>query len=306
MCLQRYRGIKMDDLRRKCFFCKDRIDGKKTLEHIVPNSLLGKLGIKEKTITGQFNTIQYSRVKVPAHESCNNQFGSDYENRILSLLENPEQLYNQLLEEAGILMMYSPDSSVSALITTWLSKIYYGLFYYDLISTKAPEWKDVCSSIIQSDNFKLVQSSYKQGYGFQLPSSLYVFKTKNTETDLVTIVEPSTLLLKIGSLTFVLCICDGFLTKNYLNGHPLKKLRSWMEEEEELDPHFPVQKLALAEIIALRKCIPKNPRFVYSKDQIINMSLSTMAKNPDIAYQINEEHLSHVRREVLLEMGIKI
>ncbi|EKL19618.1 hypothetical protein VCHC50A2_3319 [Vibrio cholerae HC-50A2] len=36
------------------------------------------------------------------------------------------------------------------------------------------------------------------------------------------------------------------------------------------------------------------------------MSLSTMAKNPDIAYQINEEHLSHVRREVLLEMGIKI
>ncbi|TOK90400.1 hypothetical protein CGI09_29465, partial [Vibrio parahaemolyticus] len=69
-------------------------------------------------------------------------------------------------------------------------------------------WKDVCSSIIQSDNFKFVQSSYKQGYGFQLPSSLYVFKTKNTETDLVTIVEPSTLLLKIGSLTFVLCICD--------------------------------------------------------------------------------------------------
>lgn len=127
----------MDDLRRKCFFCKDRIDGKKTLEHIIPNSLLGKLGIKEKTVTGQFNTIQYSRVKVPAHESCNNQFGSDYENRILSLLENPEQLYNQLLEEAGILMMYSPDSSVSALITTWLSKIYYGLFYYDLISTKA-------------------------------------------------------------------------------------------------------------------------------------------------------------------------
>ncbi len=47
MCLQRYRGIKMDDLRRKCFFCKDRIDGKKTLEHIIPNSLLGKLGIKK-------------------------------------------------------------------------------------------------------------------------------------------------------------------------------------------------------------------------------------------------------------------
>ena len=300
----------MDDLRKTCFFCKERINGKKTLEHIIPNSLLGKLGIKEKTITSQLNVdkyaTQYSRVKVPAHQSCNNQFGSDYENRILKLLENPEKLYSQLLEEAGILMTYSPDSSLSALITTWLSKIYYGLFYYDLISKKDPQSKDICSSIIKSDNFKFVQSSYKQGYGFQLPSSLYVFKTKNTETDLVTLVEPSTLLLKIGSLTFVLCICDGFLTQNYLNGHPLEKLRSWMEEEEKLNPNFPVQKLALAEITALRKCIPKNSSFVYSKDQIINMSLSTMAKNPGVEYQINEEHLSNVRRELLLEMGIKI
>lgn len=75
------------------FFCTEKIDAKKTLEHIVPNSLLGKLGIKEKTVTGQFNATQYSRVKVPAHESCNNQFGSDYENRALGLLENLQALY---------------------------------------------------------------------------------------------------------------------------------------------------------------------------------------------------------------------
>lgn len=297
----------MEDLRRKCFFCTEDIDGKKTLEHIVPNSLLGKLGIKEETITGQFNATQYSRVKVPAHEACNNQFGSDYENRVLSLLEEPDLLYTQLREEeAGILMMYSPTESVSALLTTWLSKIYYGLFYYDLISTRDAYWKDVCSSIVQSENFKFVQNSYKQGYGFQLPSSLYVFKTKNINTDLVTIVDPSTMLLKIGSLTFILCICDGFLTKNYLNGSLLQKLRSWMEDEEKLNRDFPVHKLALAEVIALRNCIPKNPRFVFSEHQIINMSLFTMAENPDVVYQINEEQLSLVRREVLLEMGVEL
>ncbi|EOB3584851.1 hypothetical protein ACHELK_004504, partial [Vibrio vulnificus] len=305
--LHQYYGAEMEDLRRKCFFCTEHIDGRKTLEHIVPNSLLGKLGIKEETITGQFNATQYSRVKVPAHEICNNQFGSDYENRVLNLLEEPELLYTQLCEEeAGIPMMYSPADSVSALVTTWLSKIYYGLFYYDLISTRDAEWKGVCSSIVQSENFKFVQSSYKQGFGFQLPSSLYVFKTKNENTDLVTIVDPSTMLLKIGSLTFILCICDGFLTKNYLNGSSLQKLRSWMEDEENLNPNFPVHKLALAEVIALRNCIPKNPRFVFSEHQIINMSLSTMAEDPDLVYQINEEQLSFVRREVLLEMGIKL
>nr|MBF4349695.1 hypothetical protein [Vibrio anguillarum] len=75
--------------------------------------------------------------------------------------------------------------------------------------------------------------------------------TKNENTDLVTIVDPSTMLLKIGALTFILCICDGFLTKNYLNGSSLQKLRSWMEDEENLNPNFPVHKLALAEVTAL-------------------------------------------------------
>jgi hypothetical protein len=37
----------MDDLRRKCFFCSEEIEGKNSKEHIIPNSLLGKLGIKE-------------------------------------------------------------------------------------------------------------------------------------------------------------------------------------------------------------------------------------------------------------------
>lgn len=296
----------MGDLRRTCFFCNKLIEEKKTLEHIIPNSLLGKLGIKEETITGLKET-QYSRIKVPAHSTCNSEFGSEYENRILDLLEDLELLYEAIKsEESGIPMMYGPDESVTAIVTTWLSKIYYGLFYYDLISTQDEEWKGICSSIVTGLNFEYVRASYESGHGFQLPSSLYVFKTNNSRTDLVTLVDPSSILLKIGPLTLILCICDGHLTKNYLNGDALTRLRDWVRQEDEKDVDFPSHKLALGEITALRSCIPKTPRFISSDNQIINMSLSTMAANPDEYYSIDDEMLNRARVEVLRDFNIEI
>lgn len=296
----------MEDLRKICFFCNEKIEEKKTLEHIIPNSLLGKLGIKEETVTGQKET-QYSRIKVPAHSKCNSEFGSEYESRVLTFLEDLDGLYQNIKsEELSIPMMYGPDQTVSAIFTTWLSKIYYGLFYYDLISTKDKEWKDVCESVVMSRNFEYVRTSYKHGHGFQLPSSLYVFKTYNPNTDLATLVDPSTILFKIGSLTFILCICDGYLTKNYLNGEVLEKLRKWVGEEDERDFKFPSHKLALGEITALRRCIPKMPKFILADDEIINMSLSTTVANPDEHYSIDNEALRIARVEILRELNIEI
>lgn len=296
----------MSDLRKVCFFCDEVIEGRKTLEHIIPNSLLGRLGIKEKTITGQKET-QYSRVKVPAHSSCNSEFGSNYESRVLKLLDDPDSLYEAIKsEEAGIPMMYGPDESKTAMITTWMSKIYYGLFYYDLISTQDEGWREICSSVVMGKNFEYVRASYKHGHGFQLPSSLYVFKTNGANTDLVTLVDPSSILLKIGSLTLVLCICDGYLTKNYLNGEVLERLRNWVRQEDERDIEFPSHKLAFGEIVALRSCIPKTPKFISSDNQIINMSLSTMVANPDEYYRIDDQALSKARVEILREFNIKL
>ncbi|MFP3456991.1 hypothetical protein R0J89_12055 [Psychrobacter sp. SIMBA_152] len=294
----------MSDLRKVCFFCGERIEGKKSLEHIIPNSLLGRLGIKEQMITGQKET-QYSRIKVPAHSSCNNEFGSNYESRILNLLDDIDSLYEAIKsEEAGLPMMYGPDESETAMITTWMSKIYYGLFYYDLISTKDDGWRESCSFVVRGKNFEHVRASYKHGYGFQLPSSLYVFKTNNANADLVTLVEPSIILLKIGSLTLILCICDGYLTKNYLNGEALDRLRDYVRQEDERDAEFPSHKIALGEIVALRSCIPKTPKFISSNNQIINMSSSTMVSNPNDYYKINKQDLNSARVEILREFNI--
>ena len=276
------------------------------MEHIIPNSLLGKLGIKEETISGQRKT-QYSRVKVPAHSKCNSEFGSEYENSVLKLLEDVDALYESIKEEeASIPMMYMPHESPTAMITTWLSKIYYGLFYYDLLSTNDDDWRNICSSVIGGLNFNYVRSSYKNGHGFQLPSSLYVFKTQNTDTDLVTIVHPSSILLKVNSLTLILCICDGYLTKNYLNGDMLEKLREYIAVEERKNIEAPVHKLAFSEILALRSCIPKTPKFISSDTQITNMSLTTSVSNPTEFYRIDTVELQRARIEILREFNIEI
>jgi hypothetical protein len=289
----------MTDLRRTCFFCAKEIEEKKTLEHIIPDALLGKMGIKEVEVTGN-RVTQYSRIKVPAHSRCNSGFGSKYEDRVLALLEDSDALYKAICdEELSIPMMYGPDESITSIITTWLSKIYYGFFYDDFLKTDSEDWKEICSHMINSPNFDLVRKSYENGHGFQLPSSLFVFKTNNDKFDLVTMVDPSTILIKIGTLTLVLCVCDGYLTKNYLNSDSLGGLREWVGKEDLINRDFPSHKLALAEIVALRTCIPKTPKFSYSNHQIVNMSLSTMVSNPDEVYKIDTEQLKETRRELL-------
>lgn len=276
------------------------------MEHIIPNSLLGKLGIKEEKVRGDRET-QYSRIKVPAHQTCNNEFGSLYEDKVLALLEDPENLYELLTaEENSLPITYQPDESPASIITTWLSKIFYGLFYDDLLKTKNEPWREICESIIYSENFEFVRSSYANGHGFQLPSSLYVFKTNNDATDLFTMAVPSCILFKIKNLTLILCICDGFLTRNYLSGENLENLRGWVKTEDLNNVNFPSHKLALGEILALLNCIPKTPKFVYSKNQITNMSAFTMAANPAEQYKIDSESLREARSEIFNLLNINL
>ncbi|MBF4472697.1 hypothetical protein [Flavobacterium sp. HJJ] len=288
-----------------CFFCSQPIIEKKTLEHIIPNSLLGKLGIKEQTVTSK-DEIQYSRIKVPAHSKCNSEFGSIYEDTIIKLLDNPDQLYEALRqEEIGMMIQYGPDQSVTQLISTWLSKIFYGLFYNDSLKSQDDDWRNISKEIVSSENFKIVQTSYQNNHGFCLPSSLFVFKTTNENFDLKTLIYPQGILLKIKSLVLVLVIADGFLTKNYIQGDNLTSLHEYMGKVEHEQPDFPVHNLALAEILALRLAIKKSPSFIVANDEILNMSFSTSVNNPQEYYKVDEEEINEYRTQILSEFGIQ-
>lgn len=301
-------AIPQHDLRKTCFFCSKPIEEKKSLEHIIPDSLLGKLGIKEAVLEGE-GEFQYSRIKVPAHISCNSGFGSEYENRIIELLDNPQKLYEDLkAEESGIITEYTPDESLTMLISTWLCKIYYGLFYNDYLKLKESEFTKTAKEIIDSENFKMIQESYKDGVGFCIPSSLYVFNSENLNFDLKTNIYPQSIMIKIKSLTMILCIGDGFLTKNYLTDEILKVSREFLAKEEKKEPRFPIHLYALAEILALRMHIPKSPSFIYQekKKQIVNMSLMTGVSNPEKHYEVDGNSIEKKRNEILQEFKVKM
>ncbi len=297
--------MNLEDVRKSCFFCGKEIEKSKTLEHIIPNGLLKKLSIKEEVLSGNLN-IQYSRVKVPAHQHCNNTFGSQYEKLLLDLLDDPERIYTLIVSDYGIEIQYGPDFNDTSIIKTWMTKIYYGLFYNDFLKTTDDNYREVCQKIIESKNFELTRESYQNNYGFNIPSSLYVFKTKNTDFDLRTIVDPATIMLRINGLILILCIGDGFLCKQYLNGESLSQLNEYLSVHENSAPDFPSSQIALAEIIALRINIPKQPSFMFSSKTMINLSLNTMAADPGALYQVDLDQIAKDREEILLDFGIKL
>lgn len=288
----------VEKMRASCFFCSKLINEKKSLEHIIPDSLLGKLGLKEQLVDG-VSSFQYSRVKVPAHKTCNNEFGSTYENKLLNLFSNTDKLFEELKSEENELPSeYQPNNSPTILISTWLSKVYYGLYYHDFLKVDNNEFREKTRNIIDADNFKMIQSAYKDGVGFCLPSSLFVFKSKNDFFDLQTFIYPQTILMKINTLIMILCIEDGFLTKKYLNSEILNSFREKLEAEE-INNNFPLHLYALSEIMALRISIPKSPSFIYSDKKIANMSFFTLAQNPNEYYKVDGKEVAEIRNKIL-------
>jgi len=115
---------------------------------------------------------------------------------------------------------------------------------------------------------------------------------------------PGAILIKIDSLVLVLAIADGFLTKQYLRDTPLEALRTNIKTQEDANVDFPGYLMAWAEVLALRVCIPKSPQFIFSDDRVTNMSLATMASNPEELYRIDEELIGRVRDQI--HKGLRI
>jgi len=295
-----------EEQKKHCFFCNKLIEGKKNLEHIIPNTLLGRLGIKEEELSG-IGKFQYSRIKVPAHPKCNSEFGSRYENEILTYLDEPESLFKELKAETAnsIELNIYPSESKSAIVSTWLSKIYYGLFYNNYLKVTDHEKSVASGEIINSANFDLVRKAYQMNLGFNVPSSLYVFQSESEEFNLNTTIVPSAIMMKIKKLIFILVIGDGMLCYNYLKKDTLEKLAEWLQGEKSSNPKFPVELFAFREILSLRMSIPKEPSYILGEDMIVNMSFSTYVKNPDEYYKIDLAELNQHRKDIGIALGIE-
>lgn len=293
-------------LRSTCFFCSKTISGKKSQEHIIPDSLLGRFDLKEERLIGKGDFL-YSRVKVPAHEHCNKTFGSRYENKALELLNDPEKLYYDIVsEEDSISWEYGPWYDSVSIISTWMSKLYYGVFYNDLLKVDDQAYKRNCYDLIKCQNFELIQKSYKHGYGFCLPSSLFAFMSQYEDFDFRTYLNPNVVLLKIGKLSLLLCIADGHLTKSYLDSQALTSLRKHILKMEKRNSKFPSHIYFFGEVVAHRLAIPRSPKIISVEDTIVNLSLSSSVNNPYEYYKINNRKLDEIRVDLLQRLGFSI
>lgn len=219
--------------RPNCFFCNQKIEKKTTKEHIIPDFLLNEMGIKENKIGGH-NPKIYSRIKVQAHKECNDTFGSRYESHIKELLKNKFALSSKInSSEIQRGHITSPREDPSSIIKTWLTKIYYGFYYYDSVHGPNEEYKHTCKQIITAHNFKMMQAAYKINKGFQLPSSLFSFYVKNSDFDFKTFIHPQVIMLKIQRLLLIQCIGDMNFTRAAIGSNNLNGLQKHIELEEE-------------------------------------------------------------------------
>jgi len=283
-----------------CFFCKGEIKSKAdySLEHIIPNQLLRNSKIQNSTLHGSHSST-YSRVKVPAHRTCNNEFGSRYEMRVLEILEDIDTLYKDIIEDTEVREFISggDDSSVG-IISVWLCKIYFGLFYNDFIQERDLKDDSYHREVINDTHFDMIRRSYRDGHAFMLPSSLYAFKVENECFDLKTVALADVIMLKYKTIILVLCVGDGHLTKNYLQGESLEELIRFVSKLEAEHAFLP-QNFICAEISALRMCIRQKPSFVISENQIVNMSMMTLADYSSDYYQVNGDEVASLRSELL-------
>ncbi len=266
------------NLKQRCFFCSERITSKRdrTLEHIIPNSLLKQLSLKDKILEGPLHT-QYSRIKVPAHRVCNNNFGSRYESKALQLLENPAVLAAQIMDKADTLPFFNgPSLDNVDVFSIWLTKIYFGLFYHDYLKTKEEDWKHKCETVISQDLFRLTQQSYYFNNAFLVPSSLFVFKSATDNFDLRTQLAPNMICIKIKAYTFILCVGDGGLVKYYLDSKRLTAFKAQLDFIEENNENMEARRhiFAYIETLAIYNSLPKNPFYFYNGYQMTNFSFS--------------------------------
>jgi len=270
------------DRTKVCFLCGLNIDGKSHDEHIFPDSFLNQHSLKNEKVTlSDGESITYSRIKVDAHQRCNNEFGSRYESRILNLLSSVTT-HSDVLEKMHLSaeIMHIPSSEPVKLLTTWFCKIFYGMNWFDSHrkNHKYPEYQNLLRSNQLSDaNLKLLQKAYQLGKGFNLPSSIYYLKLDSPVQlpfDQGFMQHPPIIWMKTQEHFFMIAIADGQLAYNYID----EDLIGQMKEQFIRGGKHPLFFLIpLSHLIAVARNLPKSPSFVIGQDSIINMSLTTLS-----------------------------
>ena len=271
---------------KKCFLCGNLIEGASTDEHIFGKAFLRKYDLENEEVrltnmSGSHNTIPYGKLKVSAHRECNNNFGSQFEGRILNILNNMDSYKEDFIapppldditdrDELNKRLLHRPSENAKDLLTTWMCKLYYGQI---LISKRVRNQGNSDTSppvnyLEGNVNFELIQKSYQIGKGFHLPSSVYYLETNDRlPFDQGFMENCEVFWIKLKKHMLIIAIGDAEHVRRYEPENFKELVDRWKK-------NFPDDFFTrvIAAIIATRKNVPQSQNFIIQPEGIFNLS----------------------------------
>ena len=292
----------------RCFFCGDAIAEKVSQEHVFGNSFLGYLDLKRDTLTSsQPHPTSYSRLKVPAHATCNNREGSWFESYVLSIirtmdgnLDHLAQIHTSIGEQV--------NEGLRQAFTQWLAKLYFGLLYWEAgrknhADRAHQRW---LMKLLNGPEFAYLRSCYTQHLGFRLPSSLYHFRVPDPQEpafrfDFGNGLPHGLVYIRFRNHLLVTALGDGNLVREWFNDEHVERCQAHILEQSASDPVAYLH--AVAHIWAVREWLPIQPAIEFHDWGICDRSREGLEERPAIngeavnarAQEIFDEHASRWR-----------
>ena len=292
---------------RECFLCGEEITGKISKEHIFSNSFLSLLNLKTQSFTFRKSTekIEYSRLKVPSHSTCNNEFGSRFEEYILKLISSFNSNYDTLRK----LHVEREDSIVASIketLTQWLAKIYIGFVYWEAHYNRHSDPDYQCWLLDQVGDplVNQLQRCFKNEWYFNVPSSLYYFRIpeqspEGFEFDFATGLPLGLIYLKFNEHLLVACIADGYLVEEYFTENQYNASEKVIMNCSSEDPAAYLH--PVSHIWSVRENLPIKPKIEYIDTNVVDKS----RENPEPRPSLDIDLVNKRAKEIQIEHASK-
>jgi hypothetical protein len=289
-----------------CFFCGGEISGKPSREHIFGDSFLGYLNLKEGRLTSlQPHPTSYSKLRVAAHKTCNNQQGSWFESYVLSIIKTMGDNLDHL---AGV-HTSTGDSINEALrqaFTQWLAKLHFGLIYWEAGLKKHvdPAHQGWLHEILDSPQFAYLRRCFTDDLGFRLPSSLFHFSVPDPPAptfrfDFGNGLPHGLVYIRFRNHLLICALGDGNLVREWFTDEHVNQCQAQIIEQSGSDPIAYLH--AVAHIWAVRELLPVQPLIEFQGSSIVDLSRQGLAMRPSI----DDEAVNKRAREVFDEHAAK-
>jgi hypothetical protein len=286
-----------------CFFCGKPIEGKKTFEHIISDGFLEALDLKiENTLSGLPLPTTYSRIKVPAHASCNSQQGSRFEEQILALLKTLDSNVD-ILKELNAQSSAPLSAALKQYFVMWMCKIYFGFIYWEAGRTKHPDPAryGLLQQLLDDELFAYFRRCFVDELAFAVPSSFYYFHlaepvSERFRFDFGTGLKLDLVYIRIRRHLFVAALADSCLVHEWLNGDAITYIQSHLDRGSD-DPAVYLH--AVSHVWAIRELLPIAPSIEIRENVIMDHSRDLLDSRPDIAGDAVNDRAAEILDELL-------